>query len=342
MVKEDCRQNINYVFQDDINKTSLNDYTVVNRFGDPTVIKSVKEAVNDGTPMDIGEFVNTIDIAELNKMTPQDIQDAYHDYLYNFYKDDEKKAEEEFKKQQLDMDKQSLDLKHAQLLNTINTNRLIPTDVKKANEAVPTLMVVNFYTNVRDKFQVENQAVIGVKSKLYSINSKDIIDKLVQKNIDSNFLLKLVKVSTREISFVKDFLLAIDNAKIDALAKTKKGSTSKLFKILERRSLKGRVRRLIGGNVNCKPITSLVLSMEEVEYMKKFNNLDLMNPNTTRKIMEQLNLMFMVIVDESNEVAHFLADTGDDLYESISFDHLERESNDAGYKKMINLISRSR
>lgn len=342
MVKEDCRQNINYVFQDDINKTSLNDYTVVNRFGDPTVIKSVKEAVNDGTPMDIWEFVNTIDTAELNKMTPQDVQDAYHDYLYNFYKDDHEKAEEEFKKQQLDMDKQSLDLKHAQLLNTINTNRLIPTDVKKANEAVPTLMVVNFYTNVRDKFQVENQAVIGVKSKLYSINSKDIIDKLVQKNIDSNFLLKLVKVSTREISFVKDFLLAIDNAKIDALAKTKKGSTSKLFKILERRSLKGRVRRLIGGNVNCKPITSLVLSMEEVEYMKKFNNLDLMNPNTTRKIMEQLNLMFMVIVDESNEVAHFLADTGDDLYESISFDHLERESNDAGYKKMINLISRSR
>ena len=58
--------------------------------------------------------------------------------------------------------------------------------------------------------------------------------------------------------------------------------------------------------------------------------------------MEQLNLMFMVIVDESNEVAHFLADTGEDVYESISFAHLERESNDAGYKKMINLISRSR
>lgn len=393
-VAEDCVNNTNYTFPDDINDTSLRSYSAMYRFGNYDIVKgsSIKEASKyTMTPSEFAAWCNSEGISwndnhefesmymdylrqvgandreiqlyrnelDTDKFAYQKIKDEV-DAQYNRerdsksdqyrkdrdekddkYKSDRDAIEDERKRKEMELQINKRDIEFAKLRSQINSNRLIPTDVKKANELVPTLMVVNFYTDHDGKFQVDQQAVVGVKSKLYSVNSQDIIDKLVEKNIDSNFLLKLVKLSTREISFVKDFLLSIDSAKISALSKSKKGSSSKLFKILERRALNGRVRKLIGTNINTKPITSLVISIEEVEYMRKYNNTDLMNPNTTRNIMEQLNLMFMVVVDEANEVAHFLADTGDDLYETISFDHLERESNDAGYKKMINLLSRS-
>lgn len=349
-VLEDCAKNTNYTLPDDINSTSLREYTVRFNYSGFDVIKTpVLEATDSDfnntsiqSPKDYiyGHFSQ----GEIKAMSIQDIDDAYMEYLRQVYQDDKDAAERAHHAAQDQIAAIKNDIEFAKYRNQIDTNRLISTDVKKANELAPTLMVVNFYSKdgSGNRFAIQQQGVVGVKSKLYAVNSQDIIDKLVEKHLDSNFLLKLVKLSTREISFVKDFLFAIDSAKIGALAKSKKGSSSKLFKVLERRSLNGKVRKLLGSNINTKPITSLVISIEEVEYMKKFSNTDLMNPNTTRGIMEQLNLMFMVIVDESNEVAHFLADTGEDVYESISFAHLERESNDAGYKKMINLISRSR
>src|SRR5699024_3329957 len=125
----------------------------------------------------------------------------------------------------------------------------------------------------------------------------------ISKHVDSNILLKLVKVGTREISFFKDFLLAIDEAKINALAKSKRGSSSKLFKVLERRALGGRVRRAMGSPNTCKPIFSLVISREEADYMLNYNDVDVDNPKVVIPIMEKLNLIYFVIVDESNETA---------------------------------------
>ena len=50
--------------------------------------------------------------------------------------------------------------------------------------------------------------------------------------------------------------------------------------------------------------------------------------------------MGVVIVDDSMEVAKFIFDTGEDIYEHISFNLLEREASDSSYKKVINLISK--
>ena len=56
--------------------------------------------------------------------------------------------------------------------------------------------------------------------------------------------------------------------------------------------------------------------------------------------MEAYNLMGVCIVDEAMEVAKFIFDTGDDIYEVLSFNNLERESADNGYKKVINLMTK--
>ena len=50
--------------------------------------------------------------------------------------------------------------------------------------------------------------------------------------------------------------------------------------------------------------------------------------------------MDIVIADKSLEIARFLFDDGDNTYETLSFDSLEKQAKDNSYKKIINLMSK--
>ena len=89
-------------------------------------------------------------------------------------------------------------------------------------------------------------------------------------------------------------------------------------------------------------ISTLLVSQDLVEFLKKNDNIDIENPRTANAIMSSYNFMSIAVCDEAVEVAKFIYDTGDDMYETISFNHLERESTDGAYKKVINLMSKMR
>lgn len=224
------------------------------------------------------------------------------------------------------------------LRNEILKNQLLDTDVKKANELVPTMMVVNFISV--DDYQTPAQAIIGVKAKMYPVDSEDILTRLTLKHDDNNGLLKFIRATTREISFTRDFMFAIDKAKLDALSQSNRGSSSKFWKLLERRALKSKIRRTLGQINDASAITTLVLSQEEVDYLNKTQNINIENPKVIRPIMESYNFMGVCVVDEVLEAVKFIDDTGDDVYETLSFTHLERENTSNDYKKIINLMSK--
>ena len=195
-----------------------------------------------------------------------------------------------------------LDFRREKNYNDAIKNQLIATDVKKANEIVPTMMVVKFVNMVDGVEKVESSMVIGVKAKIYPINSEDMMERLYSKNQDRNGFLKLIRATTREISFFKDFIFAIDKAKIDALSSSRRGSSSKIWKILERRAVKSRLRRALMQPNDASAISVICISQEEVEYLKKNYNVHVDNARVIRPIMESYNLMGVVIVDELNEV----------------------------------------
>ena len=124
------------------------------------------------------------------------------------------------------------------------------------------------------------------------------------------------------------------------MSNSKRGSSSPLWKILERRSKKSKIRRVLGQANDASAITTLVISQEEVEYLKKTESMNLEEPKVARSIMESYNFMSIVIVDESMEVAKFIYDTGDDVYESLAFSSLEREASDSSTKKIVNLMTK--
>lgn len=216
-------------------------------------------------------------------------------------------------------------------------NRVFTTDIKKANELVPTMMVINFY---QANSGLQTTAVIGIKAKLYPIDASDAINRIMLKNKDNEGFHNFIRATTREISFWKDFVFAVDKAKIDALSSAKRGSSSKIWKVLERRALKGKIKRYLGMNSDAAAIATLVISREDAERLKKDYSIDVDKPNIIRPIMESYSLMGFAIIDEAMETVKFIFDSGDDNYETISFTHLEREAADGSYRKVVNLISK--
>lgn len=334
-ITEDCKRNINYVLKPSVNENSLMNYVESVVYGQTHILMEAPNSDFQGTDQRTAESRR-----QFNRSYAQ--RDAHHQDDVRLNQDKNNIARD---KNNIDRDKLDLDSRKAlgqasDQQRQYLSNQLLSSDVKKANEMQPSMMLVNFYVNDKDRdLNIAQQAVCGVKSKLYPVDSADILNKVITKHIDSDIILKLVKVSSREISFVKDFLLGIDDAKLDSLSKSRKGSGSRIFKALERRAIKGKIRRSLRIENSAKAITSLVISSEEAEELKKYNNIDVMQPRTIIPIMEKLNLLYFLVVDSTSEAVYMLTD-GDGEFESFSFTSLERDSGDSSYKKVINLMTK--
>lgn len=226
----------------------------------------------------------------------------------------------------------------------IISKQIVTTDIKKANEATPSLMIINFVTQAdgRDN-EIVNTAVIGVKCVIHYVPSSEMMNRMVLKNTDRRGLLNFIRATTGEIQFFRDFLFAIDRAKIDAVAKTNKGSNSRIWKMLEIRANRSKMNATArADNAACAAITMLVLSKAEVDIIKQSYRLDLSKASNMLSVMKGYNFIGVAVIDEVNEKVDFLYDDGTKNFETISFMSLEREQGAGEYKKMINTLVKGR
>lgn len=219
--------------------------------------------------------------------------------------------------------------------------QLLDTDVKKVNELVPSMLVANYAINTAKDNTITSSAIVGIKARLIALDSFQILDKLALKNKDKSGLVKFIRSTTGEIKFMKDFVLAIDKAKIDAINKSKRGSANPMWRVLERRAAVNNLRKALGQKNDASPITTLVVTQEEVDYLKKMSDMELDNVNTANYIMNAFNLMGICIVDETMETAKFLFDGEFNQFDTYAFTSLQKENGDSGmYKKVINLMAK--
>ena len=220
---------------------------------------------------------------------------------------------------------------------------LVDSDVKKANELAPSLMIVKFISTVGDGSDstlqmVERPFICGVKSRLIATEAKDIVERIISKNKTKLSFLNFIRATTGEIGFVKDFLLSLDQAKIDSKNAVKRGPAAKIWKTLEYRSTRNQKNMLKKSGNDASAITTLVINQETVNFMKKQYGFNLENIKNTRLILDSYNLLGIIICDETLESAKaFYA--GNDSYEIQAYSYLEKESNDKSYKKVISLIN---
>lgn len=327
---EDFRENTNYFFEEDVNENYIGRFKLLKRNGYDTII----EADNSNSdPIWIGPDYKDID--------PDG--EKYKEYE-DKYPNDKAKAQSEYKKAMNKLGgvksysyNDNVDKTNKITAPNIDSNRLLSSEIKKANEMVPTLMLIN---TIDPSTGANMQSVVGVKSRMISVPSGEVVGRILANYQDSNNLLKFIKLTTRETSFIKDFLLAVDNAKLDAINNSKKGSATALFNALERRSQNGKIRKMAKTEKQfAKAIATLVISQEDVEDLKKMNGIDVESIRIIKPIMEKLNLLYFVIVDESSESIKILIDGSDD-YEVYPFSALEKENKDDTYKKVINLMAK--
>lgn len=325
-IKEDMK-NLNYTLSTGLNPISINDYkTSVNAYGESAIFLEAPTKYHSDNIGDVGAdaniqgndtFYNNQSSGAINMVGNSNYTSnvSYHGGAgVNGTGGTMKDYTEYYNKQ------------------------ILPSDIKKANELMPTNVVVTF-TTVDNGVKHTSTGVIGVKAKLYPVSQLELINRISSKVKDRNGLFNLVRATTREISFFRDLAFAIDKAKLDAVYVAKDSDNARMFKLLERRAAKNRYMRLIKSN-NASPITSLVLSQEDVNYLKTNSNIDMMKTHTTRTLLESYNLMDIIIADESLELARFMFDDGDGTYETLTFDALEKEASDNSYKKVINLMSK--
>ena len=321
-ISNDMR-NLDYTIPDEINDVSLNDYIVKENHltGNLEVARRYNKPVKEAAtiPDDVAEEIITQVNTGVNKIVA----------------DQKSAAQARIDKERTNAAKDRVDYFSKQILDS---------DFKKANELMPTSMAISFSVLAPDgTVKPYENAIAAVKAKLYPISSNDIVNHVSERISNANWITNLIRASTREISFVKDFALAIDKAKIDAMSQSVRNSTSdKMWKVLERRALSSKMTRAMrtGNAGSVAAITTLVVSQEEVEYLRKYNNIDLERLASILKLFESLNLMCVVIVDEALEVAKFIYDEQDPSWETISFTHLERESSDNTYKRVVNLMTK--
>ena len=218
--------------------------------------------------------------------------------------------------------------------------KLSDNDVKKCNELVPTTLTLTLQVKDGSSFGGVSNFVIGVKGLLHPVNSDDMISNLLSGYKSGNKFFNFLRWTSGEIKFIKDLILNMDNIREDVVKKHAKNG-SNWWSALKRRRNIAALRR-IKGSGRILPNTTIVCSINEIDELKEAYGVDLMNPTAIKKLMKTFFLLGFVIVDDSQELCHFIFD-GDNNYQVVSFSGLEKENNSKNdFKDIYKLINSGR
>jgi hypothetical protein len=207
----------------------------------------------------------------------------------------------------------------------IPANIFADSDVKKANDLAPTLMNVRILKEMGEDSKYVS-FVCGVKAVIHPVNSDDMIDHITSALRERGKLFRFLQWTTGEISFFKDLVFNIDQAKKD-IKEIRSGKASTWWRALKNIKASRRFHKWTRtGPV--LPNATIVISMDEVEYIKSNHGFDLMEEELGEKILKAYNLIQFIIVDPSSQVVYFMAD-GETRYRMLTYKGLERQAGQA-------------
>lgn len=206
-------------------------------------------------------------------------------------------------------------------------------ELKKSNEAVPSLLIIHFRSGEDEKSA--GDAVIGVKAKLVYVSQADMADRIIMKNGDNNVIFSLLRATTGELSMIKDFMFAVDRAKLDTFSN--RNSSTPLWKMLERRAIVNKKNRFFdSANGSGTAIATLLISSDTENLLEKDYNFRC-RPYNMLNVMSEYSCLGFIIADDVTEKVKMLFDDNSTNFEVLSYTSLEREDK-SQYKKLINLM----
>ena len=262
------------------------------------------------------------------------------EYQLNKDKFDETK-DQNAKKNEMERNKFEFEIQKAEAENRARAIvRLADNDVKKCNELVPTTLSVSLQQKSKDNFGGVVNFILGVKGIMHPVNSDDMVSNLLDGHKAGNKFFNFLRWTSGEISFIKDLLFNVNGIKEDVIKKHSK-SGSHWWTTLKRNRTIARVKN---GHSKQKilPNATIVCSMEEVLEMQDAYKVNLLEVRNVLKLMDRYFLLGFAIVDESQELVHFIFD-GERDFQVLSFNGLERENNNKNdFKDIYKMINSGR
>lgn len=212
-------------------------------------------------------------------------------------------------------------------------NVLTDNDVKKANELAPTLLHLKTYFRDNENGLHPVDYVIGIKVVTHKISSESMINNIVKARKTGKAFFNVMKLTSGEMDFFKDFVFALNRIKGDVKSKFK---DDPWWSALRAKRKIARILSTFHLPQQLVPNATIVISIDEAHIIKTEHGIDLMNTTVIKDIMNKLFLLGFVIVDPSTEIAYFMFD-GRNGYEEYSFAALERE-NTNGTREIKNIM----
>ena len=199
--------------------------------------------------------------------------------------------------------------------------------IKKVNGMLPYTIEASF--RITDEKR-DVKFIIGIKTVLHMIDSKDLADDL--REIISGNIKKLQKVryQTGELNF-KDYWFNLKGLKADAAKHINynKRWLNTLKRLGEYRKLHGTLlnapaKLLSGGHVPI-PNGTLVLGISDVDLLKSRSGVDIENVSIAKKMASSLFLIAIAIVDSTAGTMRVLFPDSDSDWDTQSLGSLEAE-----------------
>lgn len=225
-----------------------------------------------------------------------------------------------------------------------NVSVLRDQDIKKMNDAAPSLLVVKFYHSYEDKdnhtiiSDVPTEFIIGVKTHLIPVTTSEILRRIVNDNKDGKKFINFMRAITGELK-ASELILGMSRIKDDVKSCRVKGAYGDMWNLLARRAAAAREQVKRGQRNDFSAITTVLISQSDVDDLFHEENIDISDPKNAIHFMKSYNLFGFMIADDATESLKVLYDNGSSKFEEIAYRMLERETQDGTYKKMINLMA---
>lgn len=218
---------------------------------------------------------------------------------------------------------------------------LMDNDVKKANELVPTLLHIRIFPvdkSDNDEPLPPIDLVIGIKATIHPVSTDEMITNIARGIKNENKFFNFIRWTTGEISFFKDFVLSMNELKIDAINTGSK--SSRWWTMLKRRKALAKIKNRIFPD-RLLPNSTIVITQETADTLRNQYGYDLSDSRLAYKLMENYFLIAFVIVDPALQRVKFLFD-GKNEFEVQTYATLSREAttNDKQFKEMLNMLGR--
>lgn len=213
-------------------------------------------------------------------------------------------------------------------------------EMKKVNDAVPTFANASIGFVIDETEEVVTRDVlVGIKAYIHKAPARELISDIYNCIINKRKFLRFVKFITGEERSLSDLVFGIKELRTDALdARSGSGQWRSAFK-RRRRWAKMSIPYL---TKEYTPNGTIVMTMNEVDFIKAEYGIDIMSADHVRMIMDADFLLSFIILDQANEMVYVTYDGQGYAFQEYTYAMLEREAqqSDRAMRELYRSFSR--